>query len=436
MFIHSKERLEVLLEARNEFSEFQSAVPTTGFYEEKIAAAWRRALASPAYRGIGGYSPEAFDSLPVTPKERLKSEPWNFTAVPLGACVRYHETTGTTGGATPTPRTAEDVVWNTVSVAHAWGDVLEHGDRVLNLLPSDIVPVGDLVASVCEYLDLPYTRAYPFTTGITGWDRVIGLWRELRPTVLLVAPGVALQLTRLLKQRGLLEELRASVRSLMLLGEVSVPAMRRRLGDWWGATAYDASYGSTETGTLAAACGRDRLHMLTAANYAEVATEGAVEPLAPGSRGRLVVTPLNLYARPLLRYDTGDRVEIEQGCSCGRATPVLRVLGRATDTISVHGTVLSPRAVEEIVYEAAPVTGYLLETAEEGSWARLLLERLPGADRSEEPRYTHAVQALSRERSGLTWDRVAFVNSLPTNTKSGGSQKSWKRSNIRVVEAR
>ena len=434
MIINSKERLECLLEAQREFQELRGATVPEAFYRDKISAAWARAQASPAYRGIGDFDWESFGALPVTGKQRLKADPWSFAAAPLQAAAKYYETTGTTGAPTPTPRLAEDIVWNTVSVANAWADVLRPDERVLSLLPSDIVPVGDLVAAVCEHLDLPHTRAYPFATGISDWDRLAGLCAGLRPTTLFLAPGVALQATRLFEQRGLLAELSGSVRTIMLLGEVSVPAMRRRLGEWWGAEVYDASYGSTETGTLAAACPADRLHLLTAAHWFELASDAGPAPLGSGGTGRLVVTPLNLYARPLLRYDTGDEVTVGTGCGCGRTTPVVTVLGRADDGLRIQGAVLSPHLVEEVVYGTTTATGYLLDVDAQGDRFRLVLERRTDADRGQEADWAAAVAAQVRDRAGLECDRVLFVNSLPGTTKSGGSQKSWKRSNIRTLE--
>lgn len=434
MLINTRERLTTLFDAQREYDEIRASSVSDGFYDQKMGKLWERAAESPAYRGFGPYSWQAFTELPVTAKTRLRAEPWHFVATGLESSAKYYETTGTTGTGTPTPRLADDVIWNVVSVASAWRELLSKDERALSLLPSDIVPVGDLVASVCEYLDVPHARAYPFATGISDWERVIGLWRTLRPTVVFMAPGVALQLTRLLQQRGLLAELSGSVRTINLLGEVSVPAMRARLGAWWGARVFDSSYGSTETGTLAAACSMDRLHLLAASNYAEVETSHGLTPLEHGSRGKLVVTPLNLYSRPLLRYDTGDEVVASADCPCGANELSITVLGRATDGVQVHGAVLSPHVVEDIIYGLTPATGYVLDVDPEGGRFRLVLERFPGQDRKQEPSWLTAVQEAFRTQVPPGCDGATFVNTLPSTTKSGASQKSWKRSNIRVLK--
>jgi phenylacetate-CoA ligase len=435
VLVRDRAGLEMMRCAQEELASLRGNPVPEDFHRGKLAAVWDRARKSPAFEGLADFSWEEFTALPVMTKDQLKADPWHFAVTGVSGAAKYYETTGTTGRVTPTPRLAEDVIWNTVSVAEAWRTILRDDDRVAVLLPSDVVPVADLIVSVCEYLGLPHSRLYPFATGISDWDRLLAFWENLRPTALFVSPGVMLQLTRLLKQRDLMTEHSAPVRDIMLLGEVSTPALRARLGQWWGAEAHDASYGSTETGTLAAACPRGRLHLLTATNYFELATGDGLVPLPDQGTGRLVVTPLNLYARPMLRLDTGDEVTVDaSGCDCPDPAPVVVVCGRTSDSIEIHGTRLNILGVENAVYGATEATGYLVELDATGDFGRLLLERGIGSDRAAEPAAIEALQRVSEKELGLHWDAVAFVDSLPSTTKSGGSQKSWKRSNIRVVE--
>jgi phenylacetate-CoA ligase len=93
---------------------------------------------------------------------------------------------------------------------------------------------------------------------------------------------------------------------------------------------------------------------------------------------------------------------------------------------------LTPHLVEEIVYGETAATGYLVEAGPDRF--RLLLERDVDADRDAEPGWADAVRAAFRTRGNLDCSAVLFLNSLPSVTKSGSSQKSWKRSNIRVLE--
>ncbi|MBK6901205.1 MAG: hypothetical protein IPH09_18735 [bacterium] len=49
------------------------------------------------------------------------------------------------------------------------------------------------------------------------------------------------------------------------------------------------------------------------------------DPCEPGRMGELVITELNDYAMPLIRYRTGDYAMIAvKPCSCGRCTRRIR----------------------------------------------------------------------------------------------------------------
>lgn len=435
MLITTAERWQEFQAAQREVRQYCGRVPDADFYSRKLTAVWDRARRTPAHAGLPAFSLQAFAAIPVTSKDEFKRSPWDFAAADLADAAKYYESSGTTGRATPTPRLAADAIWNTISVAEAWSSLLDDDHRGLIMLPSDIVPVADLIAGVCEYLSLPHIRAYPFTVGMVDWDRLIGLWKSFRPTAVFAAPGVAIQFTRLLRRRELLTQLAGPVETIMLLGEVSTEALRTRLGRWWDARAFDASYGSTETGTIAAACTAGRQHLISAAHYIELADSGGTEVQPAAGTGRLVVTPLNLHARPLLRQDTGDWVRIGGGCACGSGCPVIEVYGRSSELVEIHGVSLSARAVEEVVYAADGTTGYLIELTEDGDFARLLLERdVPGTLPGEDEIVAYLRDTFA-ERLGVTWDAVAFVNSLSGLTKSGASQKNWKRSNVRVLSA-
>ncbi|WP_414157220.1 phenylacetate--CoA ligase family protein [Pseudomonas sp. BNK-15] len=434
MLVHSDQDYGVLKAAERELQLQAGHVPDAAFYERKLQAIWTRAQHSAHYANIGPYSFPAFQQLPVTAKALLKGQPLEFCTVELGEAAKYYATTGTTGEPTPTPRLKEDIIWNAVSVASYWRAVLRPGSRVANLMPSDIVPVGDLIANVCEYLDVSHVRLYPFTTGITDWERVCNTFDTYRPTVLFIAPGVLVQLTRYLKQRELLHAFAKSVRSIMLLGEVNTQPLRERLARWWQCDVFDASYGSTETGTLAAV-GQDlQMRLATATNYFELLLpDGKLVTPAEGLTGRLVVTPLNLYARPLLRLDTGDSVTITSPWQPGQVSPALLINGRDSDSVRVAGVGLEIRAVEEVVYGSCDATGYVIEVDRQADSAALILERDVVWDSSQEARLQAQLLERCEQHMGLRWSRVLFVNNLSALNKSGGSQKSWKKTNLRFV---
>lgn len=400
--------------------------------QEKLALLWGRARSIAAYAGQPGFADCDVSRLPVTTKDQVKSNPAAFARTDLTGVLKYYESSGSSGRTTPTPRTAGDIIANAVSVAGLWRRCLGLAPRrVAALLPSDVLPVGDLVSAACEYLGHSVLRSYPFTLGICDWDRLEALFLSYRPDVIFAAPGVLAQWTRLLKSRGRLLEVRASVETVMLLGEVSLEPQRRKLGLDWGAQVFDASYGSTETGTIAAACEAGALHLLTAGQLVEVRHGDDISLIAPGLSGELVTTTLNNHARPLLRYATGDLVQTgSKGCDCGLMLPTLRVHGRDDDVVSWRGAVLSEHLLGSVVYADPRVTGYLVQLRADGGQGRIVLEKDVDTVSDADIAATARVRCTA---AGLDFDDVVVVSQLPVTTKSGGSQKNWKRTNVARV---
>ncbi|WP_405015711.1 phenylacetate--CoA ligase family protein [Kitasatospora sp. NBC_00070] len=399
--------------------------------QEKLALLWDRAAEAPFYRDAPGVADRDLGAVEPTAKDRLKAGPADFARAGLERVVKYYESSGSSGIPTPTPRLAEDVIHNVIGVAPLWRRALGADPRrVAVLLPSDVVPVADFVAGVCEYLGHAALRCYPFTTGMCDFDRLERLFGGYRPEVLFAAPGVLTQWTRVLKSRGALDDVRSRVRTVMLLGEVSLPAQRAKLAADWQADVFDASYGSTETGTIAATCERDRLHLLPHGHILELRDGDKLVPAAPGATGELVDTPLNNFARPLLRLATGDIADVAaEPCPCGLALPTVHIHGRQSDRVEIGGTVVDERLIGSIVYQDHRVTGYLIQV--QAAATRLVLERDVDVEESDD-----VLAADARERfegTGIRWDDVLVVSQLPAVTKAGGSQKNWKRTNVVVA---
>jgi phenylacetate-CoA ligase len=393
---------------------------------QKLKQLWERARSAPAYAGLGPYSYEAFLNLPVIPKARLKQHPRDSEGREAARAIKYYESSGTGGTPTPTRRTAEDLLWNYSAVAVRWGEIINHEDRCAILLPSDIAPIGDMMAGVAELTGACVARCFPFTQGIVTWNRIEALCSRFQPTVLFASPGTLIQMMLVFKNRGTFRSCAASVTRIMLAGEVVCKALQRMLGREWGAEVHIASYGSTETGTIAATGADKTVRLLEYAAICEIDTPKGPKRAEPGDSGRLVVTPLNAYARPLLRFDTGDQVRI-------LATPdglgkSIEILGRDEERIVIGNRSLLTEEIEELVYGIEGLTGYLFRQS--GESLSIVLELDPEwPDRSEE---TTARARSSLRDAGISIP-VMTVAQLPVTTKSGGSLKNWKRSNFAQV---
>ncbi len=93
-------------------------------------------------------------------------------------------------------------------------------------------------------------------------------------------------------------------------------------------------YGSTEFGNLAQECAcHQGLHIYTEHAYIECLQNN--RPVLPGEKGELVITSLDNYGMPFVRYRIGDYGEMSDTvCDCGRGFPLLKsVDGRVFDVV-------------------------------------------------------------------------------------------------------
>lgn len=92
-------------------------------------------------------------------------------------------------------------------------------------------------------------------------------------------------------------------------------------------------YGTKELGGLGCECeAQNGLHVSAENNLIEILCDG--QPAKPGETGSLIVTNLNNWGMPFIRYSIGDEGAWgdEGECSCGRSSPRLKAIeGRLVD---------------------------------------------------------------------------------------------------------
>jgi phenylacetate-CoA ligase len=155
------------------------------------------------------------------------------------------------------------------------------------------------------------------------------LQRE-RPDYLLTFPSNAAALARTCLRKGI--ELHG-LREIRTMGEALAGETRELCRAAWGVPLVDL-YSAEEVGYIALQCPEhEHYHVQAETRVVEVLDESG-QPCPPGGVGRVVVTDLNNFAMPLVRYELGDLAEAGPPCPCGRGLPVLsRILGRVRNML-------------------------------------------------------------------------------------------------------
>jgi phenylacetate-CoA ligase len=100
------------------------------------------------------------------------------------------------------------------------------------------------------------------------------------------------------------------------------PELRKLAEKAWGIPVIH-EYVLEEIGAIALQCPENQgLHIHSEFVFVEILDEHD-KPCTAGHTGRVVVTPLQNFQTPLIRYDTGTLAEVGEACDCGRTLPVL-----------------------------------------------------------------------------------------------------------------
>jgi phenylacetate-CoA ligase len=186
-------------------------------------------------------------------------------------------------------------------------------------------------------------------------ERAESVWRRMeafRPKFVLGYTSTLAAIADELLQRDL--RLSQPVRGVITIAETLTPNRRRLIEEYFGATIINR-YGLREFGSWSAqSCAEspDRFHINTELVVCEILREDGTQ-CAPRERGRVVLTDLHNYARPFIRYETGDLAAASsENCTCGRGFPLLGPIeGRSLECVRTpSGNEISPAILGHFLF--------------------------------------------------------------------------------------
>ncbi len=151
------------------------------------------------------------------------------------------------------------------------------------------------------------------------------------PELIISQPSVMYTFSNYLRDSGLNIH---KPKAITLSAETLYPYQRKAIKDVFECEIFNR-YGSREFGDIAHECEQHNgLHVYSERVYLEVINEDG-DPCKPGELGEIVVTDLDNYGFPFIRYKIGDvAIRAEGECKCGRELPLLASIeGRTFDVV-------------------------------------------------------------------------------------------------------
>ncbi len=320
-------------------------------------------------------SPADFRRLPLCAKAELaddarKNPPFGSNLTyPPERYARYHQTSGTTGAPLRILDTAESWEW----WLRCWAKVLDAcgvtgADRAFFAFS-----FAPFIGFWSAFDAVSRRGALTVPGGGADSSRRLRILLDTGCTALFCTPTYALHLAETARREGI-DLAASSVRCAVLAGEPggSIPAVRQRIAEAWGAVPYDHA-GASEIGAYGIPCPQGRGMFVNEEEFiAEVLDPATLEPVEEGETGELVLTNLGRWGCPAIRYRTGDTVRprrVAEGLLLEGG-----ILGRCDEMILVRSVNLYPAAIEEVIRRVAGTAEFRITARREGQMDEVDIE--------------------------------------------------------------
>lgn len=180
-----------------------------------------------------------------------------------------------------------------------------------------------------------------------SYKKLVDIINEFNPVWLYIQPFLLNKLLLAYKSFGLSKP--SALKYIESIGEVLSSDIRRRAVDFFNVPLANM-YGSEEMNGIAYECPYHHMHVLDDNILIELGNQDKVISF---NSGESIITNLNNFAMPLIRYNQNDRIELNDSqCLCGcRSKTIDIIIGRSRDLILYNEKEINLYMLNEIIAE-------------------------------------------------------------------------------------
>ncbi len=379
-----------------------------------------------------------FSGFPLLAKEDIKTN-WGI----LSSCDRnvrtsLRQTSGSTGDPLKILKDSRTTAWMDAAMhrSYAWFGIAP-GSRQMRIWGSEMGAMGRARQRIKDLM-LNRIRLSAFDLDKKNFYEFIRKMKRFKPCF---GYGYA---------QSVWEFAKFVVQETIDLGDLNFKAVivtGEMIFDWQRGVISQAfkcpvvnEYGCTEAGIIAIECPSGSMHVLSDVLIVETAQDNGPKDL---TSAELLITELNNFYSPLIRYRVGDRARlVHEPCPCGRGFPVLRAIeGRSDDFIVFpSGRKVDPYVLEYVIRNIPVRLGsveqfMISQTSESALEIKLIAKSL------NPQRIRESIEETWRKTYGneLSLD-IQFAAAIPKNQsgklscfKSLKSEKSVMVDGIRIA---
>lgn len=238
-----------------------------------------------------------------------------------------------------------------------------------------------------DHQSLEATGAAVIPYGVGNTENLIQIIRSVPNVCIHATPSYLGIIEKVAREKYKISPLDLHIKKGFFGGEGGLDDERYRskLEEKWGMDIYNANYGMSEVMSIIASEGKEKngLHFIAGDTlYPELYVREKQTALncfiRKGAVGELVLSNRCKESQPLIRYATGDVIEILDAEENGEVLNFrFKVIGRSDDMLVVKGINFYPAAVHALISRYPEFTGnYQIQVRENGiiDYVRLIVE--------------------------------------------------------------
>ena len=361
--------------------------------------------------------------LPVTTKEDLQKYNDDFLCIPANKIIDYSTTSGTLGEPVTfglSDNDLERLAYNEAISFNCAG--IKEGDIVQMMTTMD----RRFIAGLAYFLGLRKLKVGVIRVGAgipeLQWDSIL----KYKPTYLITVPSFLLKLIEYAEIHNI-DINNSGIKGAICIGEslrnqdFSMNTLSLKISEKWNIKLF-STYASTEMSTAFTECEQSiGGHHHPELIIIEVLDENNA-PVKNGETGELTFTTIGIEAMPLVRFKTGDIVQLHSNpCSCGRNTfRVGPVIGRKQHMIKYKGTTLYPPVMNDVLNDFDSIESYIIEISTNDLGTDEILIKIAVKEQSEVflQELKDHFRAKLRVTPKIEFSTVEILNALVFNQMS------------------
>ncbi|MFA6152817.1 MAG: AMP-binding protein [Chitinophagaceae bacterium] len=330
---------------------------------------------------------EDLQQLPLTTKEDLQKHNDEFICVPQHQILDYASTSGTLGEPVTFGLTDKDLdrlAYNEAISFECAG--IQKGDLVQLMVTID----RRFMAGLAYLLGLRKLGVGVIRVGAgipeLQWDSIL----KYKPNYLITVPSFLLKMIEYAEANHI-DYRNSSIKGAICIGEsvrdqeFALNTLSKKITEKWDIKLF-STYASTEMSTAFTECTYTQgSHHHPELIIVELLDDNN-EPVQNGGIGELTFTTLGIEAMPLIRFKTGDIVQLhKEPCPCGRNTlRVGPIIGRKQQMIKYKGTTLYPPAMNDVLNNFENIVSHVIEISTNDWGTDEILIKIAATHQSDE----------------------------------------------------